>query len=141
MTGREPPAPLLLYDGTCGFCAASVRFLLRHDRAGRLRFAPLQGRTAAVLRAAHPELEQADSVVWVEPADAGPGRAFTRSDAVLHAARYLGGRWHLARVGRLLPRALRDAAYDLVARHRHRLTAGGPACLVPPPDLRARFLD
>ena len=134
--------PVLLYDGTCGFCAASVRLVLRHDRAGTLRFAPLQGAMGAAVRRRHPELERADSVVWVEPdGPAGPGVVLTRTDAALRIARYLGGWWHLARVGWLVPRPLRDAAYDLVARHRHRLLAGGPACLVPGPEVRARFLD
>jgi predicted DCC family thiol-disulfide oxidoreductase YuxK len=141
MTGH-PPSPLLLYDGTCGFCAESVQLILRHDRAGTLRFAALQGATGIAVRAANPGLDRVDSMVWVEPDPAGgPGRVHTRSDAALRIARYLGGWWHLARVGRLLPRPLRDAAYDLVARHRHRLLSEGPACLVPPPDVRARFLD
>jgi predicted DCC family thiol-disulfide oxidoreductase YuxK len=141
MTGHAS-APLLLYDGTCGFCAESVQLVLRHDRAGTLRFAALQGATGVALRAANPGLDRVDSMVWVEPdAAGGPGRVYTRSDAALEVARYLGGWWRLALVGRLLPRPLRDAAYDLVARHRHRLLSEGPACLVPPPDVRARFLD
>ncbi|HYC31095.1 MAG TPA: DCC1-like thiol-disulfide oxidoreductase family protein [Gemmatimonadales bacterium] len=140
--GAGTGGPLLLYDGTCGFCAESVRFVLRHDRRGTLRFAPLQGAAGAAVRAANPELERVDSMVWVEPARAGaPGGVYTRSDAALRVARYLGGGWHLARLGRLVPRPLRDAAYDLVARHRHRLTSGGPSCLMPAANVRARFLD
>ena len=81
-------------------------------------------------------------MAWVEPA--GGGREETvlvRSDAALRVARYLGGAFHLARVAGILPRSLRDSAYALVARHRHRLTSGGPRCLIPPPDVRERFLD
>ena len=54
--GRWPEAPLLLYDGTCGFCAASVQWVLRHDRRGTLLFAPLQGETARPILERHPEL-------------------------------------------------------------------------------------
>jgi predicted DCC family thiol-disulfide oxidoreductase YuxK len=134
--------PVLLYDGTCGFCAESVQLVLRHDRAGTLRFAPLQGAIGAAVRAAHPGLDRVDSMVWAERDDAGgPGQVYTRSDAALRIARYLGGPWHLARIARLVPRPIRDAAYDLIARHRHRLLAGGPACLVPPPEVRGRFLE
>ncbi len=140
-----PPAltgPVLLYDGTCGFCAESVQLVLRHDRVGSLRFAPLQGEIGRAVRAGHPELDDVDSMVWVEP---GPGpvdrRVLTRSDAALRIARYLGGWWHLLRAGRAVPRPLRDALYALIARHRHRLLAGGPACLVPAPEVRSRFLD
>lgn len=137
-----PTGPILLYDGTCGFCAESVQLVLRHDRAGSLRFAPLQGELGRAIRAAHPELDEVDSMVWVEPGPGGAaGRVLTRSDAALRIARYLGGWWHLLRAGRVVPRPLRDRLYALVARHRHRLLAGGPACLVPAPEVRSRFLD
>jgi predicted DCC family thiol-disulfide oxidoreductase YuxK len=135
-------SPVLLYDGTCGFCADSVQLVLRHDRRRTLRFASLQGAFGAAVRARHPELARADTVVWVDPASEGRGeRVLLRSDAALEVAAYLGGWFHLARVAAILPRPLRDAAYDLVARHRHQLSGDGPSCLVPAPDARARFLD
>ncbi|HEU5042264.1 MAG TPA: DCC1-like thiol-disulfide oxidoreductase family protein, partial [Gemmatimonadales bacterium] len=119
-----------------------VQLVLRHDRAGTLRFAALQGATGAAVRRAHPGLERVDSIVWVDPADGGnAGAVLTRSDAALRIARYLGGWWHLVRVAALIPRPVRDAMYDLVARHRHRLLADAPTCLVPAPEVRARFLD
>ena len=137
-----PAAPVLLYDGTCGFCAESVQLVLRHDRRGSLRFAALQGAFGRAVRSRHPELDGVDSMVWVDPAQDGRSeQALVRSDAALRVARYLGGPFHLARVAGLLPRSVRDTAYALVARHRHRLTPGGPRCLVPPPDVRERFLD
>ena len=134
--------PVLLYDGTCGFCAESVQLVLRHDRRRTLRFASLQGAFGVEVRARHPELAGADTVVWVDPAFGERGeRVLLRSDAALRVAAYLGGWFHLVRVAAILPRPLRDAAYDLVARHRHQLTGDGPNCLVPAPEARARFLD
>jgi len=132
--------PVLLYDGTCGFCAESVQLVLRHDRRRTLRFASLQGAFGTKVRARHPQLAGADTVVWLEPgSDERSERVLLRSDAALRVAAYLGGWFHLARVAAVLPRPVRDAAYNLVARHRHQLTA--PNCLVPAPDARARFLD
>ena len=134
--------PVMLYDGTCGFCAESVQLVLRHDRKRTLRFAALQGAFGRDVRARHPELEGVDSVVWVEPpAEGRPETVLVRSDAALRVARYLGGPFHLARAAKVLPRRVRDTAYGLVARHRHRLASGGPSCLIPPPDVRERFLD
>jgi predicted DCC family thiol-disulfide oxidoreductase YuxK len=81
-------------------------------------------------------------VVWFEPASGERSeRVLLRSDAALRVAAYLGGWFHLARVATVLPRAVRDAAYDLVARHRHQLTGEAPSCLIPAPDARGRFLD
>jgi predicted DCC family thiol-disulfide oxidoreductase YuxK len=134
--------PVLLYDGTCGFCAESVQLVLRHDRRGTLRFAALQGAFGTEVRARHPELEGVDSVIWVDPASNGRAdRVLVRSDAAIRVAGYLGGWFHLVRLGRLLPRFVRDGLYDTIARHRHRLLGNGPSCLVPAPEVRERFLD
>jgi predicted DCC family thiol-disulfide oxidoreductase YuxK len=76
-------------------------------------------------------------MVWVEP----DGRILVRSDAALRVARYLGGWWKLALIGRLLPRPARDSLYNLIARHRHQLLETDPSCLLPEPEVRERFLD
>ncbi len=135
-------SPVLLYDGDCGLCAASVQFVLRNERRHHLRFATLAGEIGRAVRDRHPGLEDVDSVVWVDPARGGaPERILVRADAALRVARYVGGTWRLAGVARIVPRALRDRIYDLVARHRHRLFPGAGRCLVPAPEHRARFLD
>ena len=143
MTGREVDAfPVLLYDGSCGFCAASVQFVLQHERDHSLRFAPLDGAFAAGIRARHPELDGVDSLIWVQPAAGGTREAvLVRSAAVLCAASYLGGAWNLIRAFAIIPRALLDGGYDLFARHRHRIIKPPDECYLPPPDVRSRFLD
>ena len=138
----QPDAAVLLYDGTCGFCAESVQLVLRHDRRRTLRFASLQGAFGTAIRARYPDLDGVDSVVWVEPGtDGDGGQVLVRSDAALRVAQYLGGWWNLALLARTLPRPVRDAGYNLIARHRHRLLGDGPHCLIPGPDVRGRFLD
>jgi predicted DCC family thiol-disulfide oxidoreductase YuxK len=129
--------PVLLYDGTCGFCAESVQFVLRHDRRGLLRFAALDSAYGRRVLGRHPELRGFDSVLFVDPAQ---DKVAAHSSAALRVAAYLGGRWGLLRVARVIPSPIRDAVYRLVARHRHRLSAHGPQCLVPSAQDRARFL-
>jgi predicted DCC family thiol-disulfide oxidoreductase YuxK len=81
-------------------------------------------------------------MIWVEPTERGGGeRVLVRSGAALRAARYIGGPWRIALLGYLVPRPLRDAVYDFIARHRHHLTRGAEQCYLPPPPVRARFLD
>jgi predicted DCC family thiol-disulfide oxidoreductase YuxK len=129
---------LVFYDGDCGFCHRSVRFLLARDPGGEaFRFAPLQGET---FRANVPETERRslpESLV-VHAAD---GRLLARSEAVVHLLRRLGGAWALlARLLALVPRRLRDLAYDGFAAIRHRLfRQPDGSCPVLPPALRARF--
>jgi predicted DCC family thiol-disulfide oxidoreductase YuxK len=140
----EYPAAVLLFDGTCGFCARSVQFVLRHETRRRtLHFASLQSAYGTELRRAHPELERVDSVIWLEPGN-GP-RAdvlLVRSAAVFRVLHYLGGVWSLlGMLGRVVPRVVRDGVYDLVARHRQKLVRSGPSCLLPSAEQRARFIE
>jgi predicted DCC family thiol-disulfide oxidoreductase YuxK len=123
-----------------------VQFVLRHEgRRRTLRFASLGSPTGRAIRARHPELEGVDSVVWYEPpASASGERVLVRSVAALRVLRYLGGIWRVgAWLGAVVPRNVRDRAYDFVARHRHKLAPDRPnaACLLPTPDQRARFID
>src|SRR5262245_37570532 len=116
----QEPEHLVLYDGTCGFCDRTVRGILDADRAGTFHFAPLQGPTAAAVRARHPGLPtDLDSVLYVDRSN-GTERVYARSEAIFRICARLPGQTWIARLG-ILPRWLTDAAYGVVARHRHRL--------------------
>jgi predicted DCC family thiol-disulfide oxidoreductase YuxK len=134
---------ILLFDGTCGFCARNVQFVLKRERRRRtLRFASLQSETGVDVRSRHPELERVDSVIWLEPGGGDEAdTVYVRSAAVLRVLRYLGGVWSaLAAIAAIVPVFIRDWVYDLVAKHRHRIVSGD-MCLLPSPDQRARFID
>ena len=134
--------PVLLFDGSCGFCAESVQLVLRHEKRRDLRFAALDGAFGRAVMMRHPELSGIDSAVWLEPATRDhPERVWVRSAAALEVASYLGGAWRLAAMTRIIPQRLRDALYDSIARHRHHLSTSDPHCLVPTAAQRERFID
>jgi predicted DCC family thiol-disulfide oxidoreductase YuxK len=131
-----PQGPLVLYDGDCGFCAKSVRFILAHERDHDIRFAPLQGETVARLRSHYPRIPAAiDTMVYV-----GGGRAYFRSRAVLHAAKHLHAPWRWAYGLRFLPSFLLDIGYRALAAVRHRIWGHADACQMVTPEQRTRFL-
>jgi len=136
---------LLLFDGTCGFCARSVQFVLQREHRRRtLRFASLDSSIGREVRAQYPELDGVDSVVWIEAGDSPRDyRLFVRSEAVFRVLKYLGGIWTaLAVAGAIVPKAFRDRVYDFIARHRHKIIPReAESCLLPSPDQRARFID
>ena len=129
---------IVFYDGGCGLCHRAVRFAIAHDADGsRFRFASLDSesfrrRVPAASRAGLP-----DSIVALTP----DGTLLLRSAAVMHVLERVGGGWKvMGRLLRLVPRAVRDAGYDAVARIRYQLFARPTdACPVTPPALRARF--
>ncbi|MGE5184016.1 MAG: thiol-disulfide oxidoreductase DCC family protein [Acidobacteriota bacterium] len=129
-------APVLLYDGTCGLCHRSVRFILKHERDHELVFAPLQGETAAALRASHHGIPEAlESVVLVDD-----GRIRLRSKAFLYSARHLRAPWRWAYAWRWLPAFLLDLGYRVIAAIRYRVWGRAELCDLPAPEHRARFL-
>ena len=133
-------APVLLYDGECGFCDRAVKFALRRDPGGALRFATIQGRYGAAVMMRHPTLAAVDSLVWVE-GSGSTERVWVRSDGTLRLMAYVGGVWGVvAFVGRLIPRVLRDAAYDAFARRRYRWFGTSANCKLPSPEELSRFI-
>ena len=134
------PELVLLYDGLCGFCNGTVRFILARDRAGRMKFAPLQGEFAKAARARHPELAHVDSFVLVARGAGSEERVFTRSEATFAIARYLGWPWRLMVVLRVAPSFLRDWGYDRFAQARYRVFGRYDSCPVPDPAVSKRFL-
>lgn len=151
-TMPEPARPVLLFDGECGLCNRVVRLLLRLDRRGRLRFAPLQGPAAQGFLRAHglPTGDFSTLVFvpdWTHSTNSGQApredpEFLLRTDGAIAALRACGGagRW-LAAVLAIVPRSLRDAGYKFVARVRYRIFGPWKARPLPRPEWVARFLE
>ena len=135
----DAPA-IILFDGVCNFCNGVVRFVHARDPRGRLRFAALQSdaarRLCAAIGHALPAESDPDTIVVIVG-----DHAFERSDAALEIARRLRFPWPLFGVFRVLPRALRDPLYRFVARNRYAWFGRSDTCMLPTPELRARFVE
>jgi len=134
---------VLLYDGVCGLCNRLVQFILRRDANGVFYFASIQSAFAAAILGRH-GLNPSDlDTVYVVVLPNEDGESLrSHSDAAIFILEQLGGTWRpLARVLRLVPRPIRDAAYRLVAQNRYRIFGRYDACPLPTEATRARFLD
>ncbi len=139
------PAALMLYDGLCGFCNWSVRWVIKRDRYDRFRFVPQQSPIAETVLARHGVDHQAmldtNSVYLALSYDQPGEQLLCRSDVTVQVLRLLGGGWEL--LGRVLgavPRFLRDGVYSLVARFRLRIAGRYQSCPLPSAAERAKFL-
>jgi len=132
---------LVLFDGVCVLCDASMRWLLEHDRNERLLFAPLQGDTTRAVLARHPDVQDSlSTVVYVRDFGAPSERVYLRSDAALAILRDIGGRYRVLAALRVVPRALRDVIYDWIAAHRYRWFGKLDSCRLPDENGNDRFL-
>lgn len=129
--------PVIVFDGACVLCKGWVRFLLRHDRHGRYRFAAMQADSGRALLAAH-GLDPTDPSSFLLVTEDG---AWRDSDAIIRVLSGLGGPWRAAEALRVLPAGLRDAAYRVLARNRYRWFGRHDHCLLPANADAWRFLD
>lgn len=129
--------PILFFDGVCNLCNSTVQFVLKNDKRKRLRFASLQssagqkvGMQLASIYGSTP-----DSLVLQHK-----GKLYIKSDAALHVARLLGGFWPLLSIFLIVPRFIRNAVYDYVAKNRYKWFGKRDECMMPTKELKERFI-
>ena len=129
--------PVILFDGVCGLCDRTVKFVLKHDWRRMFRFAPLQGGFASETLAKHGKDATKLEAVCVLADE----RLLCRSDAAIFILRRLNWPWKAAAMLKILPRRLRDVAYDWIARRRYRIFGKLEHCPIPDASVRERFID
>ena len=128
---------VVIFDGVCNLCARSVRFILDHEADQTLRFTPLQ--SPAGTRLMHDlGLDPEDVSTFVLIAD---GKAYVKSDAAIRLSHYFRRASKPLGMIKIIPRRIRDWAYDVVARKRYRWFGRLDSCMVPTAELRARFIE
>jgi predicted DCC family thiol-disulfide oxidoreductase YuxK len=136
ITDAAAGGPVMLFDGVCNLCSASVQFAIAHDPQARLRFAAVQSPLGqAFLARQGLPLDVYESFYFVEQ-----GVVYEKSTAWLRLVRYLQWPWPWFRVLTLVPRWIRDPAYSFVARNRYRWFGRRDVCLIPTPEVAARFI-
>lgn len=127
---------IILFDGVCNLCSASVQFIIERDEVGRFSFASLQSDVGQELAAKHGiDATDLDSIVMIEGE-----KAYQRSTAALHIARRLDGAWKLLYTGIIVPPFIRDHVYNWIAANRYKWFGQQMECWIPTPELRGRFL-
>jgi len=132
---------ILLYDGVCGFCNSTVQLIIKHDKKKTMHFAAIQSAFAQRLFEHHPLLKEIDSLILIDQTDPAKELLFIRSTGALVVAGYLGGWWNIFQITWIIPRSVRDFAYDLFAKYRYSLFGKYDSCLLPPAEVRSRFID
>lgn len=130
---RSETKSIVFYDGVCALCNSTMNFLIQEDRDRVLRFAPLQGETAAERIPAGKS--QGDSIVFLRGDD-----VVMKSGAILAILSELGGFWRVVSWARIIPRALRDLVYVWIAKNRYRWFGQYDACRIPTAEVAEQLL-
>ena len=130
--------PILFFDGLCNLCNQFVQAVIKHDKQGVFRFSSLQSSAGQQVQE-HILKESGavpDSLVLLYK-----GRIYIKSAAALKTASLLKGVYTVLSIGYILPRPIRDAIYDIVAKYRYKWFGRRNECMIPTPELQSRFLD
>lgn len=128
---------LVLFDGVCNLCNGIVQFIIKRDPHARFRFASLQSQAGqSYLKRFGMDTHTLYSLIVIDD-----DKAFERSDAVLRIAKHLGQPWRSFSIFKVLPKSFRDTCYNLIAKNRYQLFGKKDQCMIPTPELKARFLE
>ena len=128
--------PVVIFDGVCNFCNASVNFILQRDKRQEIVFAANQSEEGKQLLAQYQQDPEQVETLYLLEADT----LYDRSSAVLRIARHLRFPWNLLYAFRIVPRPIRDSIYKFIAKNRYRWFGKRDACRIPSPEERSRFL-
>jgi predicted DCC family thiol-disulfide oxidoreductase YuxK len=131
-----PDKPVILFDGVCNLCNGSVQFVIKHDTEKKFLFASMQSEAGqAILKHFGLPTENFNTFVVIEN-----GIIYTKSTGVLKEASILGGWFKIFTIFYLVPAFVRDIFYNFVAKNRFILFGKKESCMIPTPELKARFL-
>lgn len=128
---------IILFDGVCNLCDSTVQFVIKHDKKDIFRFVPLQSDLGKEITTyIGLDTSKTDSIILYEPGSA----YYYKAEAAMKIAKELGGVYSLLNAFSVLPSSLSNAVYDYVARNRYRWYGKKDECMIPTPEMRAKFL-
>lgn len=128
--------PIVLFDGVCNFCDGAVNFLIRQDKKGIFRFAPLQSEAGQqLLKKYNLPTTHFDTFILIDK-----GKVYNRSSAALKIYSHLSWYWQWTQIFWIIPPFIRNAVYSFIARNRYKWFGKKEQCMVPTLEVRERFL-
>lgn len=128
---------IILFDGVCNLCDSTVQFLIKRDTKDIFRFVAIQSDLGQeIIRHIGIDTSQTDSIILYEPGNA----YYYKAEAALKIGKELGGLYSLLTLFTYLPKGLSNIAYDYVARNRYKWYGKKDACMIPTPQMKAKFL-
>ncbi len=129
---------LILFDGVCNLCNAAIQYVIKHDKNDLFRYAPLQSEIGkAVIVRFNIDMKKTDSILLYSEENG----LSVKSSAALKVAKHLGFPRNLMVVFFIVPTFIRNWVYDYIAKNRYQWYGKKEECMIPTPELKAKFLD
>ena len=137
MLNLPPSKKIILFDGVCNLCNSAVQFVIQHDKKDVFRFVALQSELGQeILNHIGIDPKNIDSIILYEPGIS----YYYKSSAALQIAKHLDGILHYGTVFRIIPTGISNLIYDYIAKNRYKWYGKKESCMIPTPELKAKFL-
>lgn len=128
---------IILFDGVCNLCESSIQLVIKHDTKDIFRFVPIQSQLGQeIINYLGIDTSKTDSIILYEPGVA----YFLKADAALRISKHLKGWYSLVSIFSFLSEGLKNSIYDYVAKNRYKWYGKKETCMIPTPELKAKFL-
>ncbi|WP_394774660.1 thiol-disulfide oxidoreductase DCC family protein [Flavobacterium sp.] len=128
---------IILFDGVCNLCDGAVQFIIKHDKKDIFRFVALQSELGnEICNYIGVDQTKIDSIILYNPGVA----YYYKSSAVIEIGEDLGGIYNLIVFFKIFPEKFRNYIYEYVARNRYKWFGKKESCMIPTPELNAKFL-
>ncbi|MGC4039971.1 MAG: DCC1-like thiol-disulfide oxidoreductase family protein [Flavobacterium sp.] len=129
---------IILFDGVCNLCDSLVQFLIKRDKKDVFRFVPLQSELGiSITKHIAVDTSKIDSIILYEPNIA----YYYKAAAAIKIARHIGGIYSLLSAFSIFPKGFSNMLYDYIARNRYKWYGRKESCMIPTPELKAKFLE
>ena len=128
---------IILFDGVCNLCDASVQYIIKHDKKDVFRFVSLQSELGKkITNYVGVDTSKMDSFLLYQPGVA----YYNKAEAALKVAGELGGAISLLTIFSVLPRFIKNFVYGVIAKNRYKWFGKKDSCMMPSAEIRGKFL-
>lgn len=129
---------IILFDGVCNLCNDSVLKVIKNDKKNSFLFTALQSDSGQkIINHLKIDISKIDSIILYEP-----GVSYEiKSTAALKIMNDFGGFWKITQIFWVLPETFRNVIYDFIAKNRYKWFGKKESCMIPTPELKAKFLE
>ena len=134
---KQLEEPIVVFDGVCNLCEDSVAFIIARDPEAKFKFVSAQSPIGKEIQERYGiDAIEDETVILIKN-----GKVFTHSDASLEISKDLTGPWRLLRYAKAVPRPIRNRVYSIIAKNRYKWFGKKNECMLPSPEIKARFLS
>ena len=129
---------IILFDGVCNLCDASIQFVIKHDKKDIFRFVSLQSELGQKINN-HLGISDIniDSMILFIPTST----YYYKSEAALKIVKELNGAYRYLYVFSILPKSILNSIYDYVAKNRYKWFGNKESCMMPTSEISSKFLE